>query len=483
MQFPPADATSTTTATSALVMASHSKDRISYYYAPGVGEYHYGEKHPMKPPRLALTHNLILAYGLARKMDVFKPRRAEDVEITEFHAEDYVEFLKRVTPDNVNNFQKFLTRFNVGVEDCPVFDGMYDFCRLYSGGSIAAARKLVTEKTDIAINWSGGLHHAKKFEASGFCYINDIVLAILELLRFYPRVLYVDIDVHHGDGVQEAFYQTDRVMTVSFHRYDGMFFPGTGSLDEIGSKTGKYYSINVPLQEHIDDDAYFYIFKHVMQNVMDSYRPSAVVLQCGADSLASDRLGCFNLSIKGHGNCVKFMKGFKVPLIVLGGGGYTIRNVSRCWTYETGILTDTELPNEIPKTTDYYSHYAPDHKLHPPIVDHHANNNNTRHYLDAIKTQVAEYLRNLNNAPSVQMSEIPPGVNCYNDTGEWPADRIEDTQPDLRINDSSNRDLTMDDIANANASRRNKEVVEFDEREYYGHSADQDHDGVDIMTT
>lgn len=117
---------------------------------------------------------------------------------------------------------------NVG-EDCPVFDGLYEFCQLSAGGSVAAAVKLNKQASEICINWGGGLHHAKKSEASGFCYVNDIVLGILELLKYHQRVLYIDIDVHHGDGVEEAFYTTDRVMTVSFHKY-GEYFPGTGDL-------------------------------------------------------------------------------------------------------------------------------------------------------------------------------------------------------------------------------------------------------------
>lgn len=122
------------------------------------------------------------------------------------------------------------------------------FSKLYTGGSLDGARKLISGQSDIAINWSGGLHHAKKFEASGFCYINDIVLAILELLRYFPRVLYIDIDVHHGDGVQEAFYTTDRVMSVSFHKYGDYFFPMTGDITEVGHDKGRYYSVNVPLK-------------------------------------------------------------------------------------------------------------------------------------------------------------------------------------------------------------------------------------------
>jgi len=131
------------------------------------------------------------------------------------------------------------TTVNVG-EDCPVFDGLYEFCQLSAGGSVAAAVKLNKQASEICINWGGGLHHAKKSEASGFCYVNDIVLGILELLKYHQRVLYIDIDVHHGDGVEEAFYTTDRVMTVSFHKY-GEYFPGTGDLRDIGA--GK---VNLP---------------------------------------------------------------------------------------------------------------------------------------------------------------------------------------------------------------------------------------------
>lgn len=127
---------------------------------------------------------------------------------------------------------------------------------------IEGAARLNRGLCDIAINWAGGLHHAKKSEASGFCYVNDIVLGILELLRYYARVLYIDIDVHHGDGVEEAFYTTDRVMTVSFHKY-GEFFPGTGELKDVGVQKGKYYSVNVPLRDGIDDNSYQSTFEPV----------------------------------------------------------------------------------------------------------------------------------------------------------------------------------------------------------------------------
>uniref|UniRef100_A0A6U6BFC6 histone deacetylase n=1 Tax=Guillardia theta TaxID=55529 RepID=A0A6U6BFC6_GUITH len=303
-----------------------------------------------------------------------------------------------ITPQNMHDNIKQLQRFNVG-EDCPVFDGLYDFCQLSAGGSIGGAVKLNMQKADIAVNWAGGLHHAKKCEASGFCYVNDIVLAILELLKVHQRVLYVDIDIHHGDGVEEAFYTTDRVMTVSFHKY-GEYFPGTGDSKDIGAKGGKYYSVNFPLRDGIDDETYKSIFEPVMRKVMEQYQPGAVFLQCGADSLVGDRLGTFNLSIKGHGRCVEFMKSFGKPLLVVGGGGYTIRNVARCWAYETALALDEQLRNELPYN-DYYEYFAPDHHLH--ISPSNMENLNSPDYLNKIKERIFENLRHVPPAPGVQI--------------------------------------------------------------------------------
>lgn len=144
----------------------------------------------------------------------------------------------------------------------------------------------------------------------------------------------MDIDVHHGDGVEEAFYTTNRVMTVSFHQFDGNFFPGSGNYDQTGVGAGKNYALNVPLKVGVDDDGFYSLFKCIMEKVMDVYKPEAVVLQSGADSLAEDHLGSFNLTTKGHARCLRFLRGYHTPLMVLGGGGFTPRNVARCWCYE-----------------------------------------------------------------------------------------------------------------------------------------------------
>jgi len=410
--------------------SSHSRPRVAYFYDPDVGNFHYGPLHPMKPQRLTVTHSLVLNYGLHKKMQVYRPYIANGPDMNRFHSEEYIEFLARVSPNNIQSFSKSLTHYNVGAADCPVFDGLYDFCARYTGASLDAAEKLVNDQADIAINWSGGLHHAKKFEASGFCYVNDIVVAILELLKYHPRVLYIDIDIHHGDGVQEAFYLTDRVMTVSFHKY-GNFFPGTGHMYEVGAGAGRQYSVNIPLKEGIDDMSYEYIFVPIMQSVMDFYKPTAVVLQCGADSLSGDRLGCFNLSTRGHGKCVEFIKKFNLPLMILGGGGYTLRNVARLWAYETSILCEDELPNELPYQ-EYFEYFAPDFTLHPEI-NPRMENANSQQYLSNIVETIDRQLKLLDGAPSVQMHSVPDSFLKAREEAEADPDKrqmMEDLKPE-----------------------------------------------------
>jgi len=382
--------------------APSTHQKVSYYYDGDVGNFYYGQGHPMKPHRIRMTHNLLLNYGLYRKLEVYRPFKASFDEMCKYHSDEYVKFLQEIMPDNMSDYSKQLQRFNVG-EDCPVFHGLYDFCQISSGGSIAGAVKINKRQTDIAINWAGGLHHAKKSEASGFCYVNDIVLAILELLKYHQRVLYVDIDIHHGDGVEEAFYTTDRVMTVSFHKY-GEYFPGTGDLKDIGAGKGKHYAVNFPLRDGIDDQNFMLIFEPIISKVMETFRPSAVVLQCGADSLSGDRLGCFNLTLKGHAHCVDFMKTFNVPVLMLGGGGYTIKNVARCWTLETARALGVEVSNDLPYN-DYFEYYGPDFHLH--ITPTNMSNQNSNEYLDSVKTKVFENLRSLPFAPGQQMRDIP----------------------------------------------------------------------------
>ncbi|KAH0704551.1 hypothetical protein KY285_018829 [Solanum tuberosum] len=383
--------------------------RVSYFFDSSIGEYYYGQGHLMKPHRIRVAHNLILNYNLHHKMEIIQPFPATKEEIGWFHSSDYVEFLSSVSPEIVNDkydsYQR--RRFNVGSDsesfDCPLFYGLFDFCQTSAGGSIGAAAKLNRNEADIAINWAGGLHHAKKSEASGFCYVNDIVLGILELLKVHKRVLYVDIDVHHGDGVEEAFYTTDRVMTVSFHKF-GDFFPGTGHAKDIGASTGKYYALNAPLNNGIDDESFRSLFRPVIQKVMEVYQPEAVVLQCGADSLAGDRLGVFNLSVKGHADCIRFLRSFNVPLMMLGGGGYTVKNVARCWCYETAVAVGVEPDNDLPYS-EFYEYFAPDYILYHESLP--MKNENSPSELERIRNTLLEQLSHLPHVPSVPFQVTP----------------------------------------------------------------------------
>ena len=283
---------------------------------------------------------------------------------------------------------------------------MWDLAQISTGGSIDAAVMLNHKMTDVCINWAGGLHHAKKEEASGFCFVNDIVIAILELLKYHNRVLYIDIDVHHGDGVEEAFYTTNRVLTVSFHRYGDGFFPGTGDLMDIGCGEGKYFSLNVPLKPYINDKQFEDIFCSIMAKVKEHYRPDAVVLQCGADSLAGDKLGTHNTTLKGHGECVRFIKSWGLPLMILGGGGYTIKNVARCWAYETGLSVNySKLDDNLPMN-DYYEFYGPEYTLQ--IKPSEVATQNSKEYIDFLKTRCFQHLKQMEHAPNVGIYDYVP---------------------------------------------------------------------------
>ncbi|KAK9815117.1 hypothetical protein WJX73_008018 [Symbiochloris irregularis] len=396
-----------------------SKRKVAYFYDPDIGNYYYGPGHPMKPHRIRMTHSLILHYGLHNMMDLFIPAPAEAEDLVQFHDSDYIAFLRTVNPDNQDHFVKQMKKFNVG-EDCPVFNGLFKYCQSYTGGSVGGAVKLNHGNADLVINWSGGLHHAKKAEASGFCYVNDIVLAILELLKYHRRVLYVDIDVHHGDGVEEAFLTTDRVLTCSFHKFGDSFFPGTGDVVNVGHGPGKMYALNAPLESGITDEAYKRLFQPVMRKAVEVFQPEAIVFQSGADSLAGDRIGLLNLSIVGHAECVKFMQTFNLPMLVLGGGGYKINNVARCWAYETGAILGVQMADQLPDN-EYRDYYGPSFRLVvPPNGD--MQNENTGTYLDALCKRLLHNLSQMGSPNSVPFHERPPDYPLPDSPTQGPGD-------------------------------------------------------------
>lgn len=314
-------------------------------------------------------------------------------------------------------------KYDIGVSsDTPIFPKFFDFCQLISGSSILAAEILKENANDVVINWMGGYHHAKKSRASGFCYVNDIVLSILRLLDDFERVMYIDIDVHHGDGVEEAFYNCDRVLTLSFHQYDEVnkFFPGTGNFDSIGRDEGIYHAINVPLKPGCNSENFTYIFERIFERALKVFDPKAIFMQCGADSLIEDTIGCFRVGTKAHGACVAKVLAAKRPTILSGGGGYKIENVARCWAYETGLALREELPEKLPSNLYFYDYYATNPYLH--IYDNpnrkeggeanwrgHKDNKsyaiyNDKAYADKVILQVMANLQKLENVTAKKTS-------------------------------------------------------------------------------
>ncbi|KAG7610849.1 Ureohydrolase domain superfamily [Arabidopsis suecica] len=385
-------------------LADGGKRRVSYFYEPMIGDYYYGVNQPTKPQRIRVTHNLILSYNLHRHMEINHPDLADASDFEKFHSLEYINFLKSVTPETVTDphpsVSENLKRFNVDVDwDGPVFHNLFDYCRAYAGGSISAAAKLNRQEADIAINWAGGMHHVKKDKASGFGYVNDVVLAILELLKSFKRVLYIEIGFPHGDEVEEAFKDTDRVMTVSFHKVGD-----TGDISDYGEGKGQYYSLNAPLKDGLDDFSLRGLFIPVIHRAMEIYEPEVIVLQCGADSLAGDPFGTFNLSIKGHGDCLQYVRSFNVPLMILGGGGYTLPNVARCWCYETAIAVGEQLDNDLPGN-DYMKYFRPDYKLH--ILPTNRQNLNTRLDIITMRETLLAQLSLVMHAPSVPFQATP----------------------------------------------------------------------------
>ena len=361
---------------------------VDYFIDLNVGDFFYQKEHPMKPIRITMVHDLVFSYGLYKYLKFEYSRKISKQEILNFHNVSVIDNL--IYKNNDLEFKN--QRIKKLKEDCPIFQGVMEYCQMYTGASISTASRLIYHKSKIAINWAGGLHHAKRSELSGFCYVNDIVLLILELLKYFSKVFYIDIDIHHGDGVEEAFYLSNRVFSLSFHYHDKKYFPGTGSIFNQGYASGKYYSINVPLKAGIDDISFDFLFKPIVKEIIERFGPNVLVLQCGADSLLGDKLGVFNLSINAHGKCVDFVKKFCLPIVLLGGGGYNKKNIAHCWTLETSILLDKKISLDIPYNSFWEFFYPNKYKLKPAKL---IVNKNSKKHLDAIKEKILFNIKKL----------------------------------------------------------------------------------------
>lgn len=328
----------------------------SFIYSDTLAQFDYGTSHPLKTFRLKLTYELIRAYGLLSppRAKLIEAAKADESALLLFHDRDYIEMLKAV---NNGTSVPGEMHFGLGPGDNPVFRGVFDWSLLVTGASIQAASIVESGDSAIAFNISGGLHHAMASRASGFCYVNDPVIAIKSLLKKGRRIAYIDIDAHHGDGVQEAFYSSDQVLTISMHETGNSLFPGTGYEDEIGRDEGRGYSVNIPMPPYSDDELFIFAFNEIIPSLILKFSPDIVVSQLGVDSFHSDPLTHLNYTLNGYCDVVSKIKNLSPKWVALGGGGYDISNVAKAWTLAWAIMNDTTIPERIPD--DFIEKYAP----------------------------------------------------------------------------------------------------------------------------
>ncbi len=318
-------------------------------YSPLYRTFCYGADHPLRPTRLYLNHVLLEACGLLNRPGVrqLEPVPATVEELLRVHSAAYLEALEKA--DGGEFFHGAFT-WGLGTADNPIFPGVLECSRLICGGSLLALREVAAGRADVAFHTGGGYHHAHRARAAGFCYLNDCAVAIAEQVAHGRRVLYLDIDAHHGDGVQEAFYDTDRVLTLSIHETPDHLFPGTGYVHELGEGKGVGYSVNVPLAPGASDSTFMEAFEGVFPAVLASFSPDLMVVQLGVDTMMRDPLAHLQLTTRSLEHVLKRVRElFQGRIVATGGGGYEVDNVARAWTLAWGILTGQDLPEELPE--------------------------------------------------------------------------------------------------------------------------------------
>jgi acetoin utilization protein AcuC len=307
--------------------------RASLVWGDGYLAYDFGE-HPMSPVRLELTVSLAASLGVLDRLTVLAPTQAADDQLRTVHSADYLAAVRAASAD-----PSYLG-YGLGSADNPVFEGMYAAAALIAGGSRRAARQVWDGSVDHAVNIAGGLHHAMPDSAAGFCVFNDVVLAIRTLLAAgAQRVAYVDIDVHHGDGVQLAFYDDPRVLTISLHQDPRTLYPGTGLAGETGNGAGAGCSVNLALPPGTDDDGWLRAFQAVVPGAVRAFGPEVLVTQCGCDTHHEDPLADLALTVDGQRAAYAALHELAHEVaggrwLALGGGGYgVLRCVPRSWAH------------------------------------------------------------------------------------------------------------------------------------------------------
>jgi acetoin utilization protein AcuC len=320
--------------------------RPIFFYEPKVVQFDYGASHPFRLERIWLTEYLCRHFGLFAadrgEERSFGPARREDLMIA--HDPSYLDQLETAS-DGLH--APAMPVFGLGSGDNPVFPGIWDYALYTVGGTLAAARA-IEGGTRRAFHPGGGLHHALRRRASGFCYVNDVVIAIHHLVESGRRVFYLDIDAHHGDGVESAFYDNPRVMTLSVHQDGRTLFPGTGFPHETGEGEGRGYAVNVPLLPSVSDDAYLQIWDEVIAPLIRAYRPDVLVTELGADALEGDPLAGLALHLRGWWELLRQMDALELPWLAIGGGGYDLANAMRAWTLAWGVMVGWKPEDRLP---------------------------------------------------------------------------------------------------------------------------------------
>ena len=320
--------------------------RAVFVYEEAQSRHVLREDHVLQPNRLQLTYELLQCYGAFGDSLLVPPRAAEEEELLSFHTVDYLAAVKSLSRGEGG---VDAAAFNFSAEgDNPPYEGMYEVSATAVGASLLAAELVADGEVDVAFNISGGLHHAAPNYASGFCVFNDAVIAILSLVNRGLRVAYVDIDAHHSDGVQDAFYESDRVLSISLHEWGRYLFPGSGGVSEIGKGQGTGYSVNLPFFPYTDDQVYLWAFREIVPPLVERFKPDILVTQLGCDTHYLDPLTHFLLTTEGYTEVIKELKRLAPKWIALGGGGYEMGVVARAWTLAYGVMVEHDWPDEIP---------------------------------------------------------------------------------------------------------------------------------------
>ncbi len=353
----------------------------------------FGGAHPLKPERLKRTCELLMAYRAfdAPNSRLIVPDPISREELLLFHTAEYVDAVARLSdglslPKGDGERDVSAWRYGFRPDETPVFPGMYASAGLKVGAALTAARSIVEGQVRTAFSFAGGMHHARQALASGFCVCNGAAVAIHWLLRQGLRVVYVDIDVHHGDGVQAAFYDTDQVLTISLHQAGILFYPGTGFPGELGTGAGYGYSINVPFLISTSEELYLRAFRQVVTPLVRQFAPDVLVTQLGVDTHYRDLLGSLLLTTQGYVALIEEFKTLADDIgrwLALGGGGYAVDVVPRAWTLAYGVMSEQTFPDELPFA--YSKQYGPGqlHDIEGPELIEEWVVEETREYIES----------------------------------------------------------------------------------------------------